>query len=233
MLTTPFYEPTNLIIGQSNLISQAFYLDGVAITPSSVTLSIRDNTGTQIQTPTVSVGANCTATITSITGTAGWKYAIVWTVTYASKTYTLKQPAILVNWLLYPVISGSDLQAVHKELSVSPLSSINFHSFIDESWKKLKKELYQRSIKTYCLADASELREAHMALAFHYVFRSMISGIQNDRWLELSKEYKAEYESLIDELILSFDTDGDAIPDGKAPSAPVVFLKKIRGYNVI
>ena len=229
-----FPLPEFLVRAQDNDIEAAIYRDGAISAPTSGTVTIYDDAGTKVvdgEAITVaSSKATYTVTAATLPDTKGLSdlWQIRWSLVMSDgQTYTFIREAHLVRLRLYPVISDSDLEAMHGDLSRwKARTGGNLQGYIDEAWTQLQTALLQMGRRPWLVLSSSALRSPHLYLALSLVFRDFATSAGNGRFGELSEDYFRMYEQAFGTLSIRYDSDETGLPssDEVESAAGVVFL---------
>ena len=229
-----FPLPEFLVRAQDNDIEAAIYRDGAISAPTSGTVTIYDDAGTKVvdgdAITVASSKATYTVTAATLPDTKGLSdlWQIRWSLVMSDgQTYTFIREAHLVRLRLYPVISDSDLEAMHGDLSRwKARTGGNLQGYIDEAWTQLQTALLQMGRRPWLVLSSSALRSPHLYLALSLVFRDFATSAGNGRFGELSEDYFRMYEQAFGTLSIRYDSDETGLPssDEVESAAGVVFL---------
>ena len=229
-----FPLPEFLVRNQDNEIEAAIYRDGAISAPTSGTVTIYDETGSKVvDGAAVTVASSkATHTVTAATLPDTKSLSDLWQVRWAlvmadGQTYTFTREAHLVRLRLYPVISDTDLEAMHGDLSRwKARTSGNLQSYIDEAWIQLQARLLQMGRRPWLVLSSSALRSCHLFLSLGLVFRDFATSAGAGRFEELSEDYFRLYEGAFSTLSIRYDNDETGLPgDNEIESAAgVVFI---------
>jgi hypothetical protein len=229
-----FPLPEFLVRAQDNDIEAAIYRDGAISAPTSGTVTIYDEAGTKVvdgaAITVASSKATYTVTAATLPDTKGLSdlWQIRWALVMSDgQTYTFIREAHLVRLRLYPVISDSDLEAMHGDLSRwKARTGGNLQGYIDEAWTQLQTALLQMGRRPWLVLSSSALRSPHLYLALSLVFRDFATSAGNGRFGELSEDYHRMYEQAFGTLSIRYDSDETGLPssDEVESAAGVVFL---------
>lgn len=229
-----FPLPEFLVRNQDNAIEAAIYRDGAIVAPNSGTVTVYDEAGTAVvdaQAITVA-SSKATFTVTAATLPTSLNLSELWQIRWAlvmpdGQTYTFVREAHLVRLRLYPVISDSDLEAMHGDLARwKARTGGNLQGYIDEAWTQLQTHLLQMGRRPWLVLSSSALRTSHLYLALMLVFRDFATSAGNGRFGELSEDYARQFEQTFGTLTIRYDSDESGLPgDNEVESAAgVVFI---------
>lgn len=229
-----FPLPEFLVRAQDNAIEAAIYRDGAIVAPTSGTVTIYDDSGTKVVDGAVITVASSKATYTVTAATLPDTKALsdLWQVRWAlvmadGQTYTFTREAHLVRLRLYPVISDSDLEAMHGDLSRwKARTGGNLQGYIDEAWTQLQTQLLQMGRRPWLVLSSSALRSSHLYLSLCLVFRDFATSAGNGRFGELSEDYLRMFEQTFGTVSIRYDSDETGLPgsDEIESAAGVVFI---------
>lgn len=214
---------------------------GVAITPSSATVSVYDAAGTTIvdaQAATCTPGSGqavytiTAATTASLSLEEGWR--VEWTPVVSGITYaTVVLEAALVRHRIYPTATDQDLYQRVSGLnpaSRSPLSGqINdFSSYLDAAWAEIGDRLIAKGDRPWLVMSPQALRRPHILLTLALIFEDFRTRL-NPAYEAAAMDYRGQFLDAWNALRFDYDRDQDGLGDGEgatkqAPGGAGVWL---------
>ncbi|MHA1570594.1 MAG: hypothetical protein ACTSWM_02135 [Alphaproteobacteria bacterium] len=160
-----------------------------------------------------------------------------WTVnTTEPGVRTFTRPAALVRYPLSAVITDADLTALHSDLTdLRDPDQASFEAQRNDAWTSLNKWLIQRGNRPRLIMDDWMLRDVHRYLSLECIFRDFASSVGDGRYRELADFYRLKASEEFDNLVFSYDFDGDgrvSADEHMAKAArPVTTLMQPWGWN--
>ncbi len=208
----------------------ASFLDSTQEVPSSATITVLRSGGAPCTTPVtnavVSIDANGTMTY-ALTGancdmlpgygesyapwTAQWKYTVSGVVYQKSTAFDV------VQYPLYNVVRGTDLQSHVIDLGDTSFTSESgataFQSYISMSFADIMQRLENQGNRPWLVLDSEQIRRPveYLALAKYFDGRWKEKG---DRWWERKEEFYKKFEAWFTstKFIYNINQTGYAIP---------------------
>ena len=242
--TTPtarFALPYFLVRAETNTVTCPVFENGAEVTPSTGTITVKDDAGTAVvdaQTVTVSSG---TATysipgsvIPSSTALTD-RWLVLWDLTIGGEARHYRNVAQIVLAPLSPVITRDDLIRRHCDLEHwSTPDQDNLQRYVDESWIEIESRLIEEGHRPGLILSPHAFRSCHMALALHF---AMVDGWQSTdgggKYQDLADEYRTQYENCWQRISFTVDRDEDnAVDPGEQgqPAASIVSLTEAPMY---
>lgn len=225
-----FPVPDVLQRGAANTLRCPISESGVAVAPTSGTITITDGAGT------VQVSA-ATATISSSVATysytpaatlqLGERWVVEWSlVTSTYGTLTFRNDAMLVRNLIYCPISVDDLWPLEPALQPSgsdaqtAMTVADFDAKLEEAWITVQNRLIQMGKRPYLVIGANALREVVQHQTLVLVFRGLETRLPN-AYAEKANRYHALLEEAWTRARLTYDEADDGKPDeGRRAARP-------------
>lgn len=242
MATNRFYAPRIRIPdvlerGRSYNADLPVYRDNAIVTPTVATFKLIDGDGTDIiptTAATISGGiANYAILAGSLPSTLSYSdnYMQIWTLTLDGEIHIFRSPCALAKSSLYPVVSDLDLEALHADLSnIRPSGQASYQIKLDEAWCQIIQKLRDMGNLEYLIMSPESLRAVHQSLTLYFIYRDADStGLGDGRYIDLAREYKAEFEADFKTIQFKYDVDQDGIIDNggqKRSGYPVIFTNR-------
>ncbi len=139
--------------------------------------------------------------------------------------------------VLHPVITDSDLTALHSDLAdLRDPDQTTFETQRSDAWIVLQKWLIQKGNRPQLIVDDWQLRDVHRYLALENVFRDFASSVGDGRYRELADFYRQKALDEFNSLALTYDFDEDGTVDDGEQSAkagnPVTLLTTPWGWRL-
>lgn len=222
--------------GRANLVKCPVYRSGALAAPSAGTVTLYDPAGVAVVnaalvTVTASVAeySIASAVVSSYSYGDGW--GIEWALTMPDGVvHTFRTDAAIVRRMLYPVVSDIDLfdriPALDPADSAPITSATTYQDRLDEAWRMLLRRLQTDGHLPWLVVDSHALREVHLALTMHLIFRDLATrGGGADYYADEAMRWGQEYAAAYRNARLRVDRDDDGAPDStdRKPAAPVVW----------
>lgn len=208
------------VLGLDYPIEIKIYRDGEQITPTSVTLTIKDPDGTvQVDETAITPNGNGTMSydLAAASTAALWENAWM-ELSYtdeASKTQKQIFYFDVVNNRLGCAVITADLEKLHPQLLDeiwSGQSPANFSPQIQVARADVDRDLVDRGFRPDLLVDSRQTMELVRSKTLENVCRDFIKQ-ENDRWHILWMVYKTEYEDRLVKFKFTYDKDEDTMVD--------------------
>lgn len=163
------------------------------------------------------------------------RYTETWEVVTTAGPRTFTRPCSVVRNELFPVITDTDLIALHSDLAdLRDPDQTTYETQRADAWIVLNKWLIQKGNRPQLIMDDWMLRDVHRYLALHTIFRDFATSVGDGRYAQLAAEYREKAALEFDKLTPAYDFNEDGINDeGEVKAAnPVVFLQVPRGWNL-
>ena len=220
---------------------------GVAET---LTADVYDNAGTQqtATAATLSLYAGSRLILDGVTATAGApsSYTMVtadtsseslsdtwlevWSLTAGGVVYTFRRDAMLVRHLLYPVITDTDLVALHSDIAeLRDSDQSDYGTQRLAAWERIQRKLIARGRRPWLVMASWALKDVHTWETLELVFTDLASSVGDGRYLALADRYRALADSWWNsEGNFRYDEDEDGYQDTSETSSadPVIFLNR-------
>ena len=218
--------------GRAQTLKCPTYHVGALAAPASGTVSIFNASDTAIVSAAAITVVGSIAQYSLAAATSSESLGMGWRVEWSlvmpdGVTHTFRIDAALVRRRLYPVISDIDLKRRHSDLDdLRSAGSASFQDFLDEAFQDLLDRLQARGSMPYLIMEAGALRRSHLFHTLQLIFLDFSSSAGDGRYLELSDQYRKQFEDSWGELRFSYDYDDDGkdAGDTKAAAPPVVWL---------
>lgn len=214
--TARFLLPDLIVRGVDSALDLRVELDGAAVTPTALTLSVfRPDGSALVSAISVTPGSTSTSTIAAATTTAeslGDDWRVEWSATISGSVHVFKNEAAVVRTKLWPVITDADLFARASGLDPSSSTSLTsvstYQSYRDEAWIELQHRVISEGQRPYLVMSPTALREAHLYLSLALVFEDLATRL-NDAYEMRASSFRRHYEAAWSRLTFRYDADED------------------------
>jgi hypothetical protein len=208
--------------GKDTIIRLSLYRSGVAVVPSSLTVTVLDPSQTAVvNAVTVTPASTSTYTVlAAITATAGLGegWAVRWSATVDGQVFVYDRPAAVVRRVVYPVISDLDIRAEWRYLDPTRADAITvtatWQAEIDAAWIEIQHRLIAAGRRPELVLTPSHLRMAHLRLVgakIHHYLAGRGAAHLADTATYLERQYEAAWAG----ISFQYDADDDGVSDDK------------------
>lgn len=212
--------------GRVNVTQLAAYRSGALVAPTAVgstyTLEAPDGTAVVSAAAVTVTGDVATYTIPALTLPAtlglGPDYLETWALLMPdSRTYTVRRPAGLALFQLFPPVTEADLvQGEYPDLvtSLGPQGSVTLQALMDGAWHACMRKLESHGDYPDIVVDSADVFDWYRHEVLRRVFGAMLQRQpQNERWRALWEEHRDEAKAAKAGLRIKVDRDRDGRQD--------------------
>lgn len=226
--------PDMIVRSRATTVAALVYLDGAEVTPASWALTVYDATNTSAYTASGSSSAASKSipanTFSTYSYGEGWR--VEWAITLSGgAVMDVRNDAMLVRTLLYPVVSDDDLVRRVPSLGGShPITtSADYQDYLDEAWTEIQLRLISLGSRPYLVMEPSALRNVHLYSALALIFEDLRAR-NADSWEDRAGQYRQLAEQAWGMLSPRYDRDDDGVADTRRQSATAsIWLSGGRG----
>jgi hypothetical protein len=232
MLTVTFSLPRFIVRGRAEVLTLV-----TSTAPSSNgTYNLYNESGNLILTGIAT--ATLTGASYSLAGNAldsqnfGVEYLEEWVLTIDGKQEIIKRSVILCRSQLLPLVSVSDLTALHHNITgVAPSTDPTYSTKIETAWELVLAKLLR--VKTYpqTILNPWMLKDYHVYITLNLIAEDLATKESGQgKWTAASKLYADKAEALWDELQFAVDVDEDHSKDVEDTPVPMLLLHTPRRW---
>lgn len=234
MISARIPYPDDIVRAADTTITLPVYEEGSLKTPASGTITIKDESDTEIVSAAAVVivdgVASYTVTAATVPDTLSLsdRWMEYWTLVIDGTTHVFRRPAALVLDLLYPVLTDQDMLDEYTEVRrwlAEDRSSLS--NYIDAAWRDIVVRLIEDGRRPYLILSPYSLRPAHMHLAASKAFRDFGASASKDgKYSKMSETEYKRYTEAWSRMTLRYDYSEDGLANEAADvsSEPVTFL---------
>tara|TARA_Y100000310_G_scaffold178486_1_gene178466 strand:- start:62 stop:748 length:687 start_codon:yes stop_codon:yes gene_type:complete len=207
---------------------------GVRVTPSAGTFTLFDAGGLAVIGPdgVTNLGSNdfALAALDTTTLSLGDRWREEWALTISGEVEIFRREAALVLRTLYPVITDSDLERVHRGLvSYLPGSQSSWDDQREEAWDQLQARLIGKGNRPNLIISSWALRNVHLYWTLTLI-ADLLRVTATGRWGQLAEDWGKRTEGEWNALTFLYDSDEDGTPEEEAEAAvPTLYLTDVPG----
>lgn len=210
-------------------LTQEVHNGSTVVTPDSATFELVDGAGTSLASGAATIGADGIAYFDlSAAATAsaelGDDYLEHWEFTIGSDVYGFRRDAAIVLRELFPVITDTDVLRGHPELAdIRDEDRTSWEEPRAEAWYEILAWLQQTGRRPWLIMSSRVLRDLHLFLTRHIVYRGLSSTPRGDQgaFPQTRDYYWQRYEAARDSLKLeAYDVRETGNMDDAAEDVP-------------
>ncbi len=211
--------PDFLVRERDNLIECPVFSGSTLTAPSSGTVTVFKGNGEKlIDAQAVTVASsiatfNVAAATLPDTLSLEDNWLIVWKLTLAGSDHIFQRMAALVRRELHPVVTETDLTAIHQDASDVLASGQTLSAFLNEAWNMIQRRLLAVGRRPYLILSDFALFDCHRHLAAYLLFNDAASSVGDGKWADMAEHHFQRYEQEWARLKLTYDIDQDGTPD--------------------
>jgi len=213
-------------------VDSALYLRieqaGVAVTPSTLTVSVYRPDGSALVTAAaVTPAATSVYTVpaAATTGEAlGDLWRVEWTATISGVPTVYRNEAALVRTKLHPVITDTDLYNIASGLDPTSATALTsettYTTWRDEAWNQINARIIGQGQRPWLVMSPVAIRDAHLYLSLALIFEDLATRL-NEAYEMRAASYRRHYEAAWTRLNFRYDADeqGQAVDDDRRRSS--------------
>lgn len=210
--------PDVLARGRANTVVGSLIYAGTLATVSAATFTLLDPSGTAITGSTLVLSGNiATVTIPALslpsTLTLGEGYQEIWTLTVDGVAREYIRPAALARYQLVPALAQSDVTTRQPSLARALGAGVTVQSYMDQAWEEIIRAMLAAGHLPYLIRTPDAVRTCHLHLTLALALEACAGGSSNAAYLELSKNYREQYEQAWKAVSWQTDYDNDGRVD--------------------
>lgn len=206
--------PDVVQVGFSATLKASVYdADGAAVTPTAGTLTLFDGSTKLLEDETVTSLAAPTSHTIADSATTDFALSdrglAVWSLTIGGVVMPFRRPVYIVRQAFHPTIT--DLDLTHRDsdtLNILPPGTTSARQYREDGRARIEKDLILRGRRPHLIFDAWMLRDAHLAISLHFLYRdAAVKFSEDSRYADEATAYLDEYNAEMEKLSFRYDSD--------------------------